>query len=418
MRPLGTVAATAVLLAAAGTALSAQEVIVDIRVHGNTVSSEEEIVRAAGLTAGAPFSEAALESAAASLRGLRRFERVEIRKRFASIADPTRIVVVILVDEGPVRIVSDDGPGGAARAVRRRAANLMFMPVVGAEDGYGLTYGLRVSIREALGPSSLVSFPLTWGGDKRAAVEVRRDLPWRAAPRLAGGALVQRRTHPFVRDDLDRTRAWARADWQLARPLRVGTSFAWQHLSLGGDRLDVRSAGADVVLDTRLDPLVPRNAVFARASIERVGLAGRSPTLTSLDVRGYIGLIGQSVAVVRALREHASAPLPRPLQPMLGGDGSLRGFRTGTAIGDTLLAGSAEIRVPLTSPLAAGRAGVRAFADVGTVYSHGGRLRDQRMETGVGGGVWMGAAVFHSTLDVARGLGSGTRVHVAAGFEF
>ncbi len=418
MRPLGTVAATAVLLAAAGTALSAQEVIVDIRVHGNTVSSEEEIVRAAGLTAGAPFSEAALESAAASLRGLRRFERVEIRKRFASIADPTRIVVVILVDEGPVRIVSDDGPGGAARAVRRRAANLMFMPVVGAEDGYGLTYGLRVSIREALGPSSLVSFPLTWGGDKRAAVEVRRDLPWRAAPRLAGGALVQRRTHPFVRDDLDRTRAWARADWQLARPLRVGTSFAWQHLSLGGDRLDARSAGADVVLDTRLDPLVPRNAVFARASIERVGLAGRSPTLTSLDVRGYIGLVGQSVAVVRALREHASAPLPRPLQPMLGGEGSLRGFRTGTAIGDTLLAGSAEIRVPLTSPLAAGRAGVRAFADVGTVYSHGGRLRDQRMETGVGGGVWMGAAVFHSTLDVARGLGSGTRVHVAAGFEF
>ena len=103
---------------------------------------------------------------------------------------------------------------------------------------------------------------------------------------------------------------------------------------------------------------------------------------------------------------------------MLGGDGSLRGFRTGTAIGDTLLAGSAEIRVPLTSPFAAGRAGVRAFADVGTVYSHGGRLRDQRMETGVGGGVWMGAAVFHATLDVARGLGSGTRVHFTAGFDF
>ncbi len=418
MRPIVAAAATAAVLAGAATAVSAQEILVEVRVHGNTVTSEDEIVRVAGLTVGAVFSDAMLDAAAANLRGLRRFERVDVRKRFASIADPTRLVVVILVDEGPVRVVVDSGPGRPARTVRRRAANLMFMPVVGAEDGYGLTYGLRVSLREGLGPSSLVSFPLTWGGDKRAAVEVRRDLPWRAAPRLAGGALVQRRTHPFVRDDLDRTRAWARADWQLARPLRVGTSFAWQHLSLGGDRLDARSAGADVVLDTRLDPLVPRNAVFARASIERVGLAGRSPTLTSLDVRGYIGLVGQSVAVVRALREHASAPLPRPLQPMLGGDGSLRGFRTGAAIGDTLIAGSAEIRVPLTSPLAAGRAGVRAFADVGTVYAHGGRLRDRRMETGVGGGVWMGAAVFHSTLDVARGLGSGTRVHFTAGFDF
>jgi hypothetical protein len=294
----------------------------------------------------------------------------------------------------------------------------MYLPMVSTEDGYGLTYGARISVRGALGGQSLVSFPLTWGGDRRAAVELQRDLAGPLAPRLTGGAFVQRRTHPFFEAHADRTRVWTRAEWQLARPLRAGGTVGWQRLSLAGDTLTARTTGADLIVDTRLDPLLPRNAVYARAAVERIDLDGRSPTVTSLDARGYVGVFGQTVLVLWAQRESASALLPPVLQPILGGRATLRGFRAGTAVGDTLVAASAELRVPLTSPLSVGKFGVNAFVDIGAVYASGQRLRDQPMRRGVGGGLWMGATVFRFSLEVARGLGSGTRAHIGAGLGF
>ena len=39
-----------------------------------------------------------------------------------------------------------DEPGGQPRIVRKRGLhNFMFMPILDAEDGYGLTYGARVA---------------------------------------------------------------------------------------------------------------------------------------------------------------------------------------------------------------------------------------------------------------------------------
>ena len=67
---------------------------------------------------------------------------------------------------------------------------------------------------------------------------------------------------------------------------------------------------------------------------------------------------------------------------------NLRGFKAGTAAGDTLVAASAELIVPLTSPLNVGKIGVSVFADRGTVYDKGERFADQTMREGYGGSVW------------------------------
>ena len=97
---------------------------------------------------------------------------------------------------------------------------------------------------------------------------------------------------------------------------------------------------------------------------------------------------------------------------------NLRGFGAGSAAGDTLVAGSAELIVPLTSPLNVGKVGVSAFVDYGVVYPNGERFADQTLKRGLGGSVWFSAAFFKLNIAVARGRGSSTRVHVGANASF
>src|SRR5207249_10521219 len=126
----------------------------------------------------------------------------------------------------------------------------------------------------------------------------------------------------------------------------------------------------------------------------------------------------QNVLRISALREDSDRRLPPYLEPMLGGLANLRGFRTGTAIGDTLVAVSAEMLVPLTSPLSFGKIGLSAFVDAGTVYDKDRRLADQSLRRGVGGSVWFSAAFVRLNVAVAHGIGASTRVHVGGGVSF
>ena len=118
------------------------------------------------------------------------------------------------------------------------------------------------------------------------------------------------------------------------------------------------------------------------------------------------------------MREDFSRPAPAFYKSLLGGSRNLRGFRAGHAIGDTLVAGSIELRIPTTSPLRMTRFGYSVFMDVGATYDKGQRFRDQRLERGVGAGIWMTAPLFRLSVAVARGLGSGMRAHVGAGLTF
>jgi outer membrane protein insertion porin family len=139
---------------------------------------------------------------------------------------------------------------------------------------------------------------------------------------------------------------------------------------------------------------------------------------TKFDGRAYVGIVGQTVLVVRALREGASGSLPPAFQPLLGGSENLRGFRAGRAAGDTLVVGSLEYRMPLSSALSVGRLGVSVFVDAGTVHAHDERLGDQSLRTSTGGAVWLNATAFHMGLAVARGRGASTRVHFSAGVSY
>lgn len=416
-------AAAAALLLTVGQAPApagqVQEVIVEIRVHGNHIASDDEVVTLTGVTVGAPFSATTLAEVKTRLERAHRFDDVQVLKRFASIADLSRISLVIIVNEGPVRIELPDVPGGPVRVTKRRkVTNLMFMPIFDGEDGYGLTYGVRLAYVGVAGKSGRVSFPLTWGGLKRAGAEFDRTFAHGVLNRVEVGTAVQRQRNPAYDTNDDRTRVWAKAEKSFG-PLRATASTSWQHVSFGAADDDLRTVGGSVVLDTRLDPVLPRNAVFASAAIEQIGFAsGGSVQKTRLDGRGYVGLLGQTVLVVRAVREDANRSLPTYLRSILGGWSSLRGFAAGSYTGDTLVTGSIELRVPLTAPLGVAKLGVSAFVDTGTAYDKGQRFQDQERHTGIGGSVWLAATAFRMGLSVAHGRGATTRVNFGAGLSF
>lgn len=250
------------------------------------------------------------------------------------------------------------------------------------------------------------------------AVELQKDLSWPLALRLSAGAEAQRRTHPFFQHAADRKSLWGRGDWQPAESLRTGATLKSEALTLAGYHDTVRSLAADARWDTRPDPMLPGNALVARASTARLYLASGSLTRTEFEARGYIALHRQSVLVVRALREDLSGPAPPSLKAILGGENNLRGYRAGTAVGDTLVAGALELRVPLSSPLGVARVGVTLFVDTAVVYDEGQRLPDQQWKSGAGGEVWLTAAIFRVSLTAAHGIGAGTRARVGAGLAF
>ena len=96
----------------------------------------------------------------------------------------------------------------------------------------------------------------------------------------------------------------------------------------------------------------------------------------------------------------------------------MRGYRPGYRAGDSLAAVSAELRVPINPPLSIGRFGMKGFVDAGTVWSSGTRLSEQPWERGIGGGVYLGAAVFMLDVDVAWPEEGSARAHVSLGVSF
>jgi len=403
------------------------ETVTDIRVQGNVLTTDAEMRQLAGVDVGSRFTADLPDVVAERLKNTRKFESIQVLKRFASISDPSQIILVIIVNEGPVKLEMfkgvPDGPPTAgqelSRVVRRRGFGVMWLPLLDFEDGYGFTYGVQFARPKVLGPNSRLSFPLTWGGEKQAGAQLEKLFNGGPLTRVETGAAIAQRTNPFFQEDDTRDRLWVRGERAIGQPLRIGAFAGWQHVSFMDTTDRFTQAGADVTFDTRLDPFLARNAVFARAAIEHLDFAHAQPaTRTEIDGRAYVGLYRQNILILRVLRQDSDVPLPAYLQPMLGGMANVRGFRAGSFIGDTLVSGTAEIRAPLTSPLNIAKFGVSAFMDVGTVYNKGQQLANQHFSQGVGGGVWLAAAFFRLNLVVAHGIGAGTRVHFGAGVSF
>jgi outer membrane protein assembly factor BamA len=402
----------------------ASETIASIVVHGNQIVSDEEVLKIAGIAVGAQFTDKTIAEVTDRLKASKKFETIEVRKLYASIDDLSQIAVVIDASEGTVRIANffgAAGKGGAMPQVVRKSwvRNLMAMAIFDAEDGYGITYGARLAFPKTLGPRSRLSFPLTWGGTRKAGAELERTFVSGPITRVEFGGAIQQRRNPAYELNDRRLRTWARAEKAFG-DFRAGSTVAWQRVKFAGAEEDIRSIGADAILDTRLDPALPRNAVYATASVERLSFQTWDPIVrTRVDARGYLGLFGQHVLVARVLREDANRQQPLYLRSLLGGWTNLRGFEAGYKTGDTLVATSLEWRMPISSPLSQfGKLGISVFVDWGTAYEKGQRFRDQTLDRGVGGAVWMTITALRISVGVAHGKGAGTRVNFGGGLTF
>ncbi|HEY7189381.1 MAG TPA: FtsQ-type POTRA domain-containing protein [Vicinamibacterales bacterium] len=402
----------------------AQDTIAEIRVHGNHTTPDADVISLSGLTVGGNAADPSLHDAEEKLKASHRFDTVEVRRRGRSIDDPADILIVILVEERAGVSTEDLTPG----PLKRIGAASLWLPVLNYEDGYGLTYGVRLAFADIRGERSRLSVPLTWGGERRAGVEFERafDRGPISLMRVAGS--INQRVNPFY--DLPDQRRDLRidADRIVAPWLRVGGDASVAHVDFGDSYAARHTAiGAHATVDTRIDPSFPRNAIFTRIGWQHLAFspstrpeqspAPRSGRFTA-DARGYVGVIGSVVLALRGQISRADAALPAAEQVLLGGIGSLRGYRAGYRTGDSMAAVSAEARVPFTSALSLARFGVKAFVDAGTTWMSTERLADQRLQRGIGGGLFLGAAVFMLDLDVAWPEEGKPRVHFGMGVRF
>lgn len=400
--------------AAAQLELQPNERIAEIRVHGNHTTGDGDILALSGLAVGDEASIARLEEARQKILASRRFENVDVRRRFLSIEDPTAILVMIVVDEHPAVTPDESLPG----PMRRLRFATMWLPILNYADGYGLTYGVRFSFVEPVGPNTRISVPLTWGGERRAALEIERTFSEGLVSRVSGSIGTYRRVNPFFDVPDLRHEARGRVERHVTTWLRLGAEARTARVDFASTEDQHTAAGIDVVVDTRLDPSFPRDAVHTTVGWERLAFEQGSASRAFGDLRGYLGVGGARVLALRAQFSRVNAALPPSEQPLLGGSDSLRGYRTGFRVGDNLAALAAEVRIPLTSPLRIGRLGVKGFVDAGTTWSSGTRLVDQKFDHGIGAGVYAGIAVFTIDVDVAWPESGAPRAHVGMGVKF
>jgi outer membrane protein assembly factor BamA len=407
-----------VLLFCATTA-AAQEtavgVVGEVRIHGNHTTPDDKVLSIIGDVVGKPATDALVTEITDKLEKSGQFDAVDVRKRFRSIDNPDDILLMVVVDEFPG---VDDLTFTPPNPAKRFFTSGMFLPILHSEDGYGFSYGGRFSFVDRFGPRSRITVPLTWGGERQARVQLERTFKRGPIGRLAGEAGVGRRINPHYEISDRRTSIGARAESVVQRWLRVGAGGGVDEVTFGEMTDRINRYGADVTLDTRVDPAFPRNAVHAVFGIERLQFDSGRANRRTADVRGYVGLIGQTVLAVRGLSVTSTAELPPYEHTLLGGAANLRGFDAGHEANDNVAAVSAELRVPLTSPLNIGRFGVKAFVDAGAAYAFGEQLKDQTLERGVGGGVYFHLTVISVSLDVARSQAGNTRFHFGLGVTF
>src|SRR4051794_15253399 len=180
-----------------------------------------------------PFDDATVNAVATRLRAAKGFESVEVRKRYASIADPSQITLVIVVDEGPVKIVMTGDPDSPTRVVRKNSPNILFFPILGYEDGYGMTYGMRFTLPDPnwMGSRSRIMFPVSWGATKQAGIDLEKRIEGGVIDRVTTGANISQHTNPTFDVDDTRARVYVRGEHEFNRSLRIGGTTGWQQAS-------------------------------------------------------------------------------------------------------------------------------------------------------------------------------------------
>ncbi len=405
MRSLGVTVAVALLFAvppAAGAQTEQPRTIAGIRFHGNYSIPDAELLRVVGVDIGDALSADTLRLIEQRLRDHDQVGSVEIRERYRSLNDRSQVVLVIVIKES-VSV----------------AEKLMFLPVFTWTDEYGITYGARFTAIDLLGAGERLSFPLTWGGEKQAAVEPSLQLDRAALTRLEGGFGVLRRTNPHFDIDDTRQRAWVRGlkRWGV---FEIDADMEWADVTFAEFEAQQVTYGFGARLDTRQDTQLPRNAVYIGASLEHLELLDGDMGFNrpELDIRGYKSFIGRSIIASQVYYRGTDGRLPDWERPFLGGAATVRGYDAGEFIGDNIMLASVELRVPLTPPLPVGLVGLDFFFDTGTVYDYGTGLGKAKFHSGIGGGVYFFVAFIGLKIDVAYDLDDSVHFHFSTGFRY
>jgi outer membrane protein assembly factor BamA len=295
----------------------------------------------------------------------------------------------------------------------------MFFPILSYDDGYGVTFGGRVSTVNLLGAGERFSVPLTWGGTKQAALEVERTFKTGPITRAFSSLAIWNRENPHFEIDDQRVELKVRAERQIAKLVRTGIEATRSSVTF--DQLDDQlwTVGADAALDTRGDPAFPGNAVVLGGGWSALHVRGASQiNRYNADARGYLRVIGQTVVAARLQYYTSDATLPPYERLLLGGASNLRGFRAGAFDGDRMVITSGEFRAPITSVLRGAKLGVTVFVDAAKAADFGARLQDVEWHRGAGAGLFLIAPLVRLNLDVAHGFSGGTRVNIGTGFSF
>jgi outer membrane protein assembly factor BamA len=395
--------------------------IAAVRVHGNHTTPDADVLKLAAVATGDPATPDVEASIRERLEQSGRFAHVEVRRRYATLDTNGDVLLVIVVSERP-GIVEDPTLPGGVRQMSRWTRGGMFMPVLDYEDGYGFTYGALMTFTGVAGERSRLAFPATWGGTRQITAKLDKQFERGPFTRVEAVGSYSRRENPFYEIGDVRGSVRARGERIIAGPLRAGVSGGWSDVEFDPLHESFSALGADLTFDTRHDPGLPRGAVFLRGAYERAWFDGGPVNRFRADARGFVPLLKQSVLALRVYSETADRTLPPYERSLLGGAtdqrGTMRGFRAGFASADNLFATSAEIRIPISSPLSVGRLGLNVFYDAGAAFDDGQKLKNAKFYRGVGAGAWFSVAILKVNLDVARGLGEGTRVHLSTGFTF
>jgi outer membrane protein assembly factor BamA len=393
--------------ALAGPAFAQQQVpvkvIVEVRFRGNYSLADEVLLTAADVQPGEPLTPETLAAIERRLLAVEGVGSVEILERYRSTTATDEVVLLINVKEHV-----------AARE------KFMFLPLLSWTDEQGVSFGARFALIDLLGLDERLSFPLTWGGERRAAAEIAFELDRPALTRLSGGYGISQHENPHFELPDRRVGGWLDASkrWEV---FEVGGGVSFADVELGGVGGEQLELGARAIVDTRQDQQLPRDAFYARGAWDRLALLGGGRDIHRLtaDLRAYKSFVGRSIIAAQAYWRGAGDRLPDWERPYLGGARTLRGYETGAFIGDNIVLLATELRIPITPPAPVGLVGLNFFFDSGAVYDHGTSLRKARFRNGVGAGVYFFAAFIGIQVDVAYGLASEElHFHFSTGFRF
>ena len=215
-------------------------------------------------------------------------------------------------------------PDSVARPVGRLRSKLMFLPIISYADGYGFTYGGRVSTVDLLGIDERLSVPLTWGGTRRAALEFERLFKTGPLTRIASSLAIWNRENPRYEIRDQRVEVKGRAERVFADVFRAGIDASSSTISFGTLDDDLWTLGTSAGIDTRLDPAFPGNAILT--TVGWTGMHFRTipgpVNRFSADARGYLRAFRQIVVAGRAAYTGADASLPPYERLLLGGSSS------------------------------------------------------------------------------------------------